>query len=74
MSDVNPEWLENLDQSLLSVYAVAVARQRMSPTTEPVLQAFVQGYLKACEDFAVSAEKKEAVLRRAGLGGEPCVE
>ena len=55
------------------MYAVAVARQRMSPTTEPVLEAFVQGYLKAREDFAISAEQKEAVLRRAGLGGEPRV-
>ena len=64
------DWLGNLNQTLASVYAAGVARRGREPV-EPVVRAFVDGYMKACEDFAVGAEAKEGVLRRAGLTGYP---
>jgi hypothetical protein len=70
--DFTVDWLTNLNQTLASEYARDMAVWRLkvelnSEPTEPHIRAFIQGYMKACDDFAVSADQKEAVLRRAGL-------
>jgi len=61
------DWLINLNQTLASLYVTGIAQRRGKVVPAPVVEAYVDGYMRACEDFAVSGEAKTSMLKMAGV-------
>jgi len=61
------DWLTNLNQTLASLYVTGIANRRAQVVPAQVVEAYVDRYMRACDDFAVSGEAKTSMLKMAGM-------